>query len=425
MKFITRLKSAFNQSSWDQMIREFLSGNDVIGTDDISVSADSALKFSAVFSCLRVLAETFASVPIAEYRKKANGDREKTDETGLFDILHNVPNDEMSAFNFREMGMFQINTGGNFVAVREKNMLGQIIGLTPLNWEKVEISRDSATGKLVYKFRGTSEKIYNRADVFHVPGVSLNGVVGVSPIEYAAQSIKLGLTYEKFGINFYKNGAIPSGIFKHPGFLKDEAYKRLKEDLKKNYQGLMNAGIPIIAEDGLDFAQLTMKLADAELLQSKKFQIEDICRIYRVPLHLVQNLDKATFSNIEQQSLEFVMYTMLPWFRRWEDCINCQLLTKEQRSQGYYFEYNMSGLLRGDAASMATAFATGRQWGWLSVNDIRRMMNLNSIPNGDIYLEPLNMIEAGKNTGLPAAGAPKVKNELLDESLAIIEGREK
>lgn len=395
--FANTIRNKFvNQISFDQIIRDFLAGNDIdTSTGDINASGNNALKFTAVFSCCRVLAETFATLPLMEYRKKKDGDREKTNDTGLYDILHNVANDEMSAFHFKEMGMYQINLGGNLVAKVKKNRGGDIKSLYPFEWQRVEIGRDRETENLFYKIDGREDKKFIRKEVFHVPGPSLNGVVGMSPIEYASQAIRLGLTYEKFGVNFFKNGALPSGMFKHPSFLGDEAFKRLKEELKENWGGLRNAGVPLILEDGMEFSPFTMKLADAELLSSKKFQIEDVCRIYRVPLHLVQNLDRATNNNIEHQSLEFLMYTMLPWCKRWEDCINTQLLTKQQREAGYYFEANMSVLLRGDTKSMAEAFAIGRQWGWLSVNDIRRMLNMNPIPNGDIYLQPMNMIEAG------------------------------
>jgi HK97 family phage portal protein len=390
------------------MVREFMSGTDYNPDGDVAVSGNSSLKFSAVFACLRVLAETFASVPIAEYKKLKNGDREKTDDTGLYDILHAAPNDEMSAYAMKEMAMYQINLGGNVVCERLVNGAGKIVGLYPYEWDRVAIERDKETKKIAYKIDGKDDQKRTRAQVFHVAGPSINGVVGMSPIEYASNAIRLGLTYEKFSNTFYKNGAMPTGVFEVPGFLKDESYKRLKDNLKENWTGLKNTGTPILCEDGMKYNPLTMKLVDAELLESKKFQIEDICRIYRVPLHLVQNLDKATNNNIEHQSLEFVMYTMLPWFKRWEEAINCQLLTRAQRTAGYYLEFNVNSLLRGDSKSMADAFAVGRQWGWLSVNDIRRLMNMNSIENGDVYLQPMNMIEAGT---VPAA-SPTVRAEI-------------
>ncbi len=224
----------------------------------------------------------------------------------------------------------------------------------------------------------------------------MDGVVGLSPIEYVSSAIRLGLSYERFGINFYKNGANASGVIEYPGALADTAYERLKKDFAKSYQGLANTGKPIILEGGAKFSQLAIKPADAQLIENKKFQLEDIARIYRVPLHLIQNLDRATFSNIEQQSLEFVMYTMLPWFKRWEENINMQLLTPLERKAGFYIEFNINSLLRGDMQSRAMAYAQGRQWGWLSVNDIRKLENMPPIPNGDIYMQPLNFSEAGK-----------------------------
>jgi HK97 family phage portal protein len=411
----------------DQAIREWMSGRDPSFASDIKVTSDSALRFSAVFGCLRVLAETFASASIFEYKKnKDNDDREKTNDTGLLDVLKTSPNPDMSGFNFREMAMYQINTGGNFFAIKSdaKYNKGTPVELNPLDWKTVTVARDPASQRLTYTTAGTSPKTYTRENLFHVPGPSVNGIIGMSPIEYAAQAIRLGMQYEQFGIQFYKNGAIPSGVFQQPTFLKDEAWKRLKEDLRKNYQGLLNAGTPLLLEDGLQFKELTMKLADAQLLECKKFQIEDICRIYRVPLHLVQNLDRATNNNIEQQSLEFVMYTMLPHFKRWEDCINHQLLTSKQRDAGYYLEFNISSLLRGDSKSMADAFAVGRQWGWLSVNDIRRMLNMNSVKGGGIYLTPLNMQDVSKPLPEPskpitlpvdpaaAAVDPAIQNEI-------------
>ena len=248
------------------------------------------------------------------------------------------------------------------------------------------IGKNTLDGKLKLK----------REEVLHIPGLSLDGIKGLSPIEYAASAIRLGISYEQFGVNFYKNGSNSSGAFKHSGVLEETAYNRLKKELEKNYTGLKNTGTPMILEDGMEFKPFQINPVDAQLLECKAFQIEDICRIYRVPMHLVQDLSHTTFSNIEQQSLEFVMYIILPWFKSWEDNINMQLITPKQRKAGYYIEFKTDVLLCGDIASRATYYAQGRQWGWLSVNDIRRLENLPSIPNDEIYLQALNMGEAGK-----------------------------
>lgn len=371
-----------NKTPFERYVDAFNTGGDLQSTDD------QIMKYSAVFACVRVISETYASVTINEYKKNGE-DRQKTNDTGLLDILKNAPNGYMNAYNYHEMSMVQLNTNGNFYSLKEK-VGNRVVSLKPL------IS-DSVTPRLeegIIKYK-VGDRDYTRDDLFHMVGFSPDGLIGFSPLEYFSGMINVGLTYQQFTSNFYKNGAFPSGFFEHGKFLNETAYERLKEDIKTRYTSMANAGTPMLLEDGLKYNPITIKPIDAQLLESKKFQIEDICRVYRVPLHLVQNLDKATNNNIEHQSLEFVMYTMLPHFRRAEMSINAQLLSKQQRDNGYYFEFNISSLLRGDSKSMAEAFAAGRQWGWLSVNDIRRMLNMNPIANGDIYLEPLNMREAG------------------------------
>jgi HK97 family phage portal protein len=423
MNFFGRLKCAFSSDAWEQAIRDFLTGDGPPPESILSPSGLSALKSTAVFACARILGETFASVPVHEYTKKKDGDREQTDETGVANLLRYKPNEEMSAFSFKEMGMYQLNIGGNFICNRRYKYSGRLYALNPLDGDKVEIRRNPDTKRVEYKI-GPDSKAFFREHLFHLPGPSFDGIKGLSPVEYASQAIKLGLTYEAFSNNFFKNGALPTGGFKHPKFLNDQAYQRLEEKIRKYWTGLINAGKPMLLEDGLDFVPLNVKLADAELLTSRRFQVEDICRIYRIPLHLVQNLERATFSNIEQQSLEFVMYTMLPWFKRWEDALNNQLLTSDDFKAGRYIEFNISGLLRGDSKSMAEAFALGRQWGWLSVNDIRRLLNLNSIgPSGDIYLQPMNMIEAGKEVPPDEAKKTLEQKKIVDECLRLIDAR--
>lgn len=400
VKFVQKVRLLFS-NNFDEMVQKFLIGEDVVNipAGHGSMNTTSAMKYTAVFACLRVLAETHATVPVQLYRKKDDGDREARNDLAVYDILHNRPNEEMSPFNFKESCMMALNTGGNTVCERLVNRRGELVGLYPYQWQQVKIDRNLETKKLQYKISDGVEKItktLSREQVFHVPGPSMDGVIGLSPIEYAASAIRLGQSYERFGVNFYKNAAMPSGAFKFPHALKDDAFQRLKKELKDNYQGGMNTGTPMLLEAGGEFQVFTIKPADAQLIENKKFQIEDIARIYRVPLHLIQNLDKATNNNIEHQSLEFVMYTMLPWFKRWEENINMQLLTPAERRAGFYVEFKLDGLLRGDMLSRSRSYAVGRQWGWLSVNDIRKLENMSPIANGDIYLEPLNMGEAGK-----------------------------
>jgi len=411
MGFFQRLKAVFSQTAFEQYVAAWVGGEDLADATG-AIGKERALRYSAFWACNRVLAETFASVSAHEYKRQKNGDREQTDDTGLYPILHDAPNDETSRFNFQECLMYQLNLGGNFVA--ERLMDGRrIAGLLQLPYENYEIFRDRADHRLKYRVSGAqAQLVLDRGEVLHIPGPSTDGFVGMSVLSYAASTIRLGSTYDKFGQKFYENGATPSGTFEIPKFLKDEAYTRLKADLGTSYTGLVNAGKPLLLEDGLTYKPLTINPIDAELLGSRKFQVEDICRFFRVQPHLIQHLEKSTNNNIEMQSLEFLMYTMLPHFKRVEDNINSQLLTPRQRASGYYFEYNMASLLRGDQASMATSFSKGIQWGYFSVNDVRRMLNLNSVPNGDTYLQPLNMVPLGTE---PEKAKDEIK-KLIDQA---------
>jgi HK97 family phage portal protein len=380
--------------SIDEYIKGFLSGEDLPGQQ--TVDSEMAMKYSAVSACVRVRAETFASVPMLLYKKTESG-REQVNDLPIADILHGCPNPEMSPFGFKETLMTNFDVSGNTVCQRLLGGDGTLLGLYPYNHSMVRIERDKDTKKLVYLIgSGTDQKKLQRNEVLHVPNLSFDGVCGLSPISYAAQSILLGISYEKFGVKFYQNAAMPSGAFAAADGLSDIAYNRLREGLKQNYTGLKNTGTPMLLEEGLKWDQITINPIDAQLLESKYFQIEDIARIYRVPQHLIGLLEHATFTNIEHQSLEFVMYTMLPIFKRFEDSINCQILTSDNRKNGYYVEAKIDGLLRGDSKTRAESYAIGRQWGWLSVNDIRRFENMEKIPNGNRYLEPSNMTEAGK-----------------------------
>ena len=375
--------------------QDFLSGEDVPIGDNAKVDADTSMSFSAVFACNRVLSETLASCPIFLYEKDGAGNRTQVTDTAEYGVLHYAPNAEMTPSQFKEFGMSNINLGGNLIAQKVLNLNGDLLELRPITWDRVRIDIDKNTGRLLYFIDGSTVP-KTRDEILHIPGLTLDGYIGITPLSYAALTIDIGLSQDKFERNFYHNRASTSGIFQYPNELGDEAFQRLKKDITKNYTGLSNAGVPMILEGGGQFKEVTMKLTDAQFIESKRFRIEDVCRVFRVPLHLVQDLTRSTNNNIEHQSLEFIMYTMLPWFKRWEENLNLQLLSPEAKKRNRYFEFNISGLLRGDVKSRYEAYAQGRQWGWLSVNDIRRLENMNPIENGDRYLEPLNMSEAGK-----------------------------
>ncbi|WP_446898834.1 phage portal protein [Clostridium sp. LBM24168] len=399
MKFIDRCKLFLTpQNALFEVLQkysqDFLAGEDVPTADNSTIDANTAMSFTAVFACNRVLSETLASCPIFLYEKDSKGNRVQVTDAPEYQLMHYTPNPEMTPGQFKETGMSNMNLGGNFIAQKVFNLHGDLLELRPILWNRVRIDIDKDTGRLLYFIDGKTEP-KTRDEILHIPGLTLDGYIGVTPLTYAALTIDIGLSQDKFERNFYLNRASTSGIFQYPNELGDEAFKRLKKDIKKNYTGLSNAGVPMILEGGGQFKEVTMKLTDAQFLESKRFRIEDVCRIFRIPLHLVQDLTRSTNNNIEHQSLEFIVYTMLPWFKRWEENLNLQLLSNESKRKNRYFEFKVDALLRGDAQTRASAYAQGRQWGWLSVNDIRRLENMDPIENGDIYLQPLNMSEAG------------------------------
>lgn len=410
--------------SISEYAKGFYGGDTLPG--DTSVDGETALKYSAVFSCCRVLGETFPSAPLILYKKDGKEripvtELPKPDERAalLHDIMHNTPNEEMSAFNSNEAQSYALNLGGNAVCEKLFNKDGVLVGIYPYPYTMVEIERNKETKRLEYTIgTGNDKKTLDRSKVLHVPGPSLDGVKGLSPISYAAGSIALGRSYETFGRKFYENSANPSGVFETEGHLSPESATRLRSDLKTNWQGLKNTGTPMVLEDGMKWHQMTINPIDAQLIESKYFQIEDICRIYRVPQHLVNKLDRSTNNNIEHQSLEFIMYTMLPFYKRFEGCHNAQLVPQALRLQGYFFEYKMDGLLRGDSAARSALYANGRMWGWLSANDIRKLENLPSLgPEGDIYLQPANYLKAGSEQ------TQNVYANMIDEIYKMIEER--
>lgn len=415
MRFMDRLRLAFGneQFIWTAMSNYaslWLSGQDS-GTTMSRVDAETALTLSAVFACNRVLAETLASCPVFLYEKRGASDREPVTNAAQYDLLHYAPNPDMTPGAFKEFGVSNQNLGGNMYAQKVKNSRGELLQLRPIQWHRVRIEVDRDTGALNYKIDGT--KMMTRDDILHIPGLTFDGYHGITPLEYAQTALKIGLSENTFQQKFYENGVMTSGVFEHPGEMRDDAFQRLKKDIATNYTGLKNTGVPMILEGGMKYREVTMKLTDAQFVESKRFSVEEVARIYRVPLHLIGDLTRSTNNNIEHQSLEFIIYTLLPIVKRWEENLNLQLLSGAERRGGWYFEFKLDALLRGDRTTRANAYASGRQWGYLSVNDIRRLENMPPIPNGDVYLQPANMIEAGSQ---PA----DAYNRLLDEAGQII-----
>lgn len=265
---------------------------------------------------------------------------------------------------------------------------------------KMTVDRDT-NGHLYYSYnRGNDEAIRDKqstvilrpSDVLHIPGLGFDGLVGYSPIAMAKNAIGMAIACEEYGAKFFANGAAPGGVLEHPGTLKDP--QRIRESWQSTYGGTSNAHRIAVLEEGMKYTPIGISPEQAQFLETRKFQINEIARIFRVPPHMVGDLEKSSFSNIEQQSLEFVKYTLDPWVIRWEQSIMRTLLSQEEKAQ-YFVKFNLEGLLRGDYQSRMNGYAIGRQNGWMSANDIRELENLDRIPaeeGGDLYLINGNML---------------------------------
>jgi HK97 family phage portal protein len=381
----------------------------------VHVTSETAMRSSAVYACVRVLAESVASLPLPLYRRAGDRGRERAVNHPLYALLHDTPNPEMTSFELRETLMYHLALWGNAYCKIESDGAGRVTGLWPLLPGQMEVKR-TPSGALEYGYRlpnGTVTKL-SPDNILHIRGLSSNGIVGLSPISLARQSIGLALATEEYGARFFSNNAQPGVVLEHPGKLGDDAYDRLRTSWTETHSGLANAHRVAILEEGMKLEKVSIPPNDAQFLETRKFQATEIARIFRVPPHLIADLDKATFSNIEQQSLEFVVYSLRPWLVRIEQAISRALLTDAER-RAYYWEFLVDGLLRGDTASRYQAYAVGRQWGWLSVNDVRERENMNPVDGGDAYLEPLNMSEVGAPSPDPAPAEPAPTRSLLAE----------
>lgn len=377
-----------------------------------SVTERSAMQMTAVYACVRILSEAVAGLPLHFYRYKDDGSKEKAIDNNLYYLLHDEPNPEMSSFVFRETLMTHLLLWGNAYAQIIRNGKGEVIALYPLMPNKMQVDRDEG-GKLYYTYtrsegeantmQGSSVTLEPK-DVLHIPGLGFDGLVGYSPIAMAKNAIGLAIATEEFGSKFFANGAAPSGVLEHPGTIKDPS--RVREAWQSQFGGSGNSGKVAVLEEGMKYTPISISPEQAQFLETRKFQINEIARIFRVPPHMVGDLEKSSFSNIEQQSLEFVKYTLDPWVVRWEQSLSRSLLSEDEKKQ-YFFKFNLEGLLRGDYQSRMNGYAIARQNGWMSANDIRELENLDRLSaeqGGDLYLVNGNMLPLEK------AGAYAEKN---------------
>lgn len=363
------------------------------------VTEMSAMQMTAVSACVRVISETIAELPLNVCRYDDDGKAIKAVSHSLYGLLHDSPNDEMTSFIFRETLMTHLLLWGNAYAQIIRNGKGEIIALYPLMPNKMTVERDE-NKKLFYRYYYSYDEAHsdNKAyiilspdEVLHIPGLGFDGVIGYSPIAMAKNAIGLGIATEEYGSKFFANGASPGGVLEHPGIIQNP--ERIRESWNTAFSGSNSHKIAVL-EEGMKFTPISVAPDEAQFLETRKFQIDEIARIFRVPPHMIGDLDRSSFSNIEQQSIEFVKYTIAPWVKRWEQSFEQKLLTEIEKKK-YFISFNLDGLLRGDYESRMNGYAIARQNGWMSANDIRKLENLDLIPpekGGDLYLVNGNML---------------------------------
>lgn len=368
-------------------------------TSGKTVNERTALQTTAVYACVRILSETIASLPLHVYRYTEGGKTKDTEHV-LYTLLHDEPNPDMTSFVFRETLMSHLLIWGNAYSQILRDRSGQVIGLYPLLPDQMSVHR-SEKGKLYYVYNRYEEDnpnfqekgsiVLSQEEVLHIPGLGFDGLIGYSPIALAKNAVGMTLACEEYGASFFSNGANPGGVLEHPGILKDPG--KVRDSWNAVYQGTRNAHKVAVLEEGMSYKQIGIPPEEAQFLETRKFQINEIARLFRIPPHMVGDLEKSSFSNIEQQSLEFVKYTLDPWVVRFEQALKKSLLLPEEKKT-HFIKFNVDGLLRGDYQSRMNGYAIGRQNGWLSTNDIRKLEELNPIPSeegGDLYLINGNM----------------------------------
>jgi HK97 family phage portal protein len=397
----------FSRKSAGSVIAEVLRGTQTASGAHVNV--DSAMRVAAVYACVRVISETIGSLPLHVYQRRNTGGKTIYREHPLYKLLHSQPNSWQTSFEFREMMQAHFELRGNAYAYKSMDQRGNVLELLPLHPDRVEVKqlRDMSLEYHVQLGEGAERVVLRQDQVFHLRGLSSNGYTGRSTLADAREIIGVAIATQEFAGRFYKNDATPSVVLQHPGKLSKEVADRIRDSWNTAFAGSGNARKTAVLEEGMQIERLTLSAEDAQFLETRKFQRSEIAGLFRVPAHLIGDLERATFSNIEAQQIDFVMHCIRPRLVRWEQALMRDLFVKPEL---YFPEHNVEGLLRGDAKSRFDAYAIGRNWGWLSVNEIRERENLNPIPEGDVYLQPLNMVAAGQPVAVRSSQGDEKKD---------------
>lgn len=382
MGLLSRLAAKnYSMSDFNNDIRSWIGGRQSLS--GVNVNEESAMRYVTVYSCVRVLAEALGSLPLAVYRERSDGGRDKARDHAIHYLLSAQPNDEMTSVTWREAQQGHLVLSGNSYSVITRSRRGEVLELYPVDWHNVNPVRDPETRRLEYHIndRGKIET-FPAERIFHIPGFGFDGLRGYSPIRMAQETIGLGMAATEFASRFYGQGMNVGGILEVPGTLHDDSRQALREDIEGRGSGLANSWRPLILENGTKFARIPMPLDEAQFVETRKLNRDEICGLFRVPPHMIANLERSTNNNIEHQSLEFIMYTMLPYITRWEQTANWKLFSRHEREQGYYVKFNVAGLLRGDYKSRQEGLNIMRQNGVINADEWRALEEMNPQEGG-------------------------------------------
>lgn len=357
----------------------------------VTVTPDTAMRVTTVYACVRLISETIGTLPLHLYRRDGRKKEIATDHP-LYELLHDAPNPLMTSVQMREQMQAALLLEGNAYARIIRDNLGEVKEILPIHPSRVQVRPSRSGRNLVYIIDGGKER-YLSGDIWHITGFSLDGLMGVSPISYHREAVGVAMAAERHAAAVLGNNARPSGILSHPGELDDEAIKKLRESWQAAHGGDNVGGVAVL-EEGMEFKPLTMSMQDLQYIETRKFSRAEITALFRVPLHMVNDLERATFSNIEHQGLEFKSYTVLPWAVRWEASIRRDLLLPGERKR-YFARYNLEGLHRGDMKTRFDVYTKAIQWGIYSPNEARELEERDPREGGDVYLSPLNMEPSG------------------------------
>jgi len=396
--FISRALSLSGGNLKDPRLNELFGGS---STDSgVSVTPDSALTYSAVYAAVRVIAEAVSSLPLNLHERNPGGGKSKANSHPLYHILHDSPNPEMSSLQWREASMAHLLLHGNCYTEIVRDLEGNVVELWPIDPTIVRPNR-TEQGQLYYDLN-RGKNFITAANMLHISGLSFDGISGMSPIALARQSLGLSMAIESFGAGYFGRGARPGGVLTFPGQLSPEARQNLRRSFEELHAGGANSHRVALLEAGLKWEAIGVPPDDSQFLQSREFQVVEVCRWFNVPPHKLKDLNKTSYNSLEQMNVEFVVDTLRPWLVRWEQQLNRKVIRPNERGN-FFFEHNVEGILRGDQASRYQAYSVGRNWGWLSVNEIREKENMNPVEGGDVYMQPMNM--QSLNTAPTAAPA--------------------